>query len=348
MTATTTPAPTARPTPAHTTTGGTPRDVVPDLRRAAMRAMLSPSVHNTQPWRFVVGTRSLDLFADPDRRLRATDPDGRQLVISCGAALLGARLSLSAVGLPVEVTLLPDRADQDHLAHIRVLDGALHPSLTDAALDRAADDRHTNRRPFGPTEVRQAVIARLQEAAEVEGAFLRPLTGAADRAVVDALTGEAEALLFGDPGYRAELRDWAGRPGEHPDGIPANAIPAAGRVADHLPIRGFDQRGTGQLPTNAVAENDPCLLVLCADTDDRLGWLRTGQALQRVLLELTRARLVAGLFTQFTEVQRLRQKVRSSLDLIGQPQLLIRVGHAERTPATPRRPVPEVLTSSVV
>ncbi len=222
--------------------------MTPDLRRAAMRAVLAPSVHNTQPWRFVVGTRSLDLFADGGRRLHATDPDARQLVISCGAALLGARLSLAGVGIPVEVVLLPDPADTDHLAHIRVLDGPLRPSPADAALDRAADDRHTNRRPFGPSLVPDAVVTVLQEAAEAEGAFLRPLIGDADRAVVAALTGEAEALLFGDPGYRAELRDWAGRPGEHPDGIPVAAIPAAGRVADRLPIRGFDQRGTGGSP----------------------------------------------------------------------------------------------------
>jgi len=345
MTATRAPASTAH-TPAHP--AGRERDVVPDLRRAAMRAVLAPSVHNTQPWRFVVGTRSLDLFADGGRRLHATDPDARQLVISCGAALLGARLSLAGVGVPVEVVLLPDPADTDHLAHIRVLDGPLRPSPADAALDRAADDRHTNRRPFGPSLVPDAVVTVLQEAAEAEGAFLRPLIGDADRAVVAALTGEAEALLFGDPGYRAELRDWAGRPGEHPDGIPVAAIPAAGRVADRLPIRGFDQRGTGRLPASASAETDPCLLVLCADTDDRLGWLRTGQSLQRVLLEVTRARLVAGLFTQFTEVHRLRERVRSTLDLVGHPQLLVRVGHAQRTPATPRRPVPEVLTSSAV
>jgi hypothetical protein len=34
------------------------------LRRAAVRATLAPSVHSTQPWRFVIGRDVLELYAD--------------------------------------------------------------------------------------------------------------------------------------------------------------------------------------------------------------------------------------------------------------------------------------------
>ncbi len=319
---------------------------MPALRRAAMRAMLAPSTHNTQPWRFVVGPTSLDLFADPTRALPVIDPRSRQQVISCGAALLAARVSLAADGVPVEVDLLPDRADPDHLARLRVVAGHRRPDPAAAALDRAGDQRHTNRRAFGGEAVPAHVVARLQDAAASEGAFLCLLTAEPGRALVTAMTAEAERELFTDPGYRAELRDWAGRTGSHDDGIPTDAIPAAGRSAEQLPVRGFDQRGTGRLPAEAHAEHDPCLLLLATDTDDRLGWLRAGQALDRVLLEATREDLVVGLFSQFSEVHRIRAEVRATLRLVGYPHLLLRVGHAERTPGTPRRPVPDVLTAS--
>ena len=57
------------------------------VRSALMLAAAAPSVHNSQPWRWVVGPRSVHLYADLSRRLPATDPQGRDMIVSCGAAL---------------------------------------------------------------------------------------------------------------------------------------------------------------------------------------------------------------------------------------------------------------------
>ena len=65
------------------------------LRRAAEQALLAPSVHNTQPWRMVIRPDVLELYADRDRQLAALDPTGRQLLVSCGCALLNARVVLA-------------------------------------------------------------------------------------------------------------------------------------------------------------------------------------------------------------------------------------------------------------
>ena len=73
------------------------RDQVHFLIETAVRA---PSVHNTQPWRFHVGPAGLELHADRSRQLPAVDPFGRELLISCGAALYGLRLRCPAARLP--------------------------------------------------------------------------------------------------------------------------------------------------------------------------------------------------------------------------------------------------------
>ena len=85
------------------------------FRRAVERASLAPSVHNTQPWHFVVRPDLLELHDESDRQLRALDPTGRQLVISCGCALFNARVALSADRV-VAVDRLPDRTQPDLLA----------------------------------------------------------------------------------------------------------------------------------------------------------------------------------------------------------------------------------------
>src|SRR6476620_3890280 len=56
------------------------------LTRAVGRALRAPSVHNSQPWQWRISDGVVELHADPDRHLVGTDPDRRDLVISCEAA----------------------------------------------------------------------------------------------------------------------------------------------------------------------------------------------------------------------------------------------------------------------
>ena len=68
-------------------------------RYVVAKAVWAPSVHNTQPWRFTTdGGPRISLHADADRRLAVADSDGREMMISCGAALFNVRLALRSLG----------------------------------------------------------------------------------------------------------------------------------------------------------------------------------------------------------------------------------------------------------
>ena len=69
------------------------------IRTVLTLASRAPSVHNTQPWRWLVGSQSLHLYADTSRQLPNTDPDGRDLISSCGAALNHCVVALAALGV---------------------------------------------------------------------------------------------------------------------------------------------------------------------------------------------------------------------------------------------------------
>ncbi|MCW2522121.1 MAG: hypothetical protein JWO63_456, partial [Frankiales bacterium] len=115
----------------------------PALRHAAARATLAPSIHNTQPWRWVVSPDRLDLYADSTRSVPAVDPTGRQLAISCGAALFGARVALAAVRLDASTILLPDPGDPELLASITVTHSEAPIDQVARRLDAAAPSRHS-------------------------------------------------------------------------------------------------------------------------------------------------------------------------------------------------------------
>lgn len=316
---------------------------VSGLRRAASRAILAPSIHNTQPWRFVVTPYGLEVYADWSRRLRTIDPRGRQLLISCGCAIFNARVSLAAQGFAVRTEHFPEPDTPDLLARISVI-GRTSERSPIADLDSVIELRHTNRRRFEARSVPDADIAAMVGAAEHEGSELYVIDSPEERVVVAALTRIADEVENGDASYRAELRTWTTADPHRRDGVPVRSIPhVTGRSGDEVPMRDFDTRGVGWLPPETESRMDQCLLLLGTSGNDPWSWLRAGEGLQRVLLELTRRGLVASPFTQMIEVRRTNEELRQLLNLDMFPHLLLRVGYAEPTPAVRRRLLVDVL-----
>ena len=158
-----------------------------DKARFAVRyAILAPSSHNTQPWRFIINGDELLVCADRTRSLANIDPFDRELIISCGAALLNLRVALAYFGVPVEITTFPQSSDPDIVA--RIVFPASGPMLKDlAALFGAITQRATNRGPFTEEEVPPSVVERLKSAAKSEGVDVSVRSGiGATRAPGDA------------------------------------------------------------------------------------------------------------------------------------------------------------------
>jgi hypothetical protein len=313
------------------------------LRRAVRRAVLAPSVHNTQPWRFTIRDASLELRADRERQLRVLDPTGRQLVISCGCALFNARVALAADGIAAHAVPLPDPADPDLLARLEVRPrwGVRGAAL--AALDEAIDLRRTNRRRFAEESLPEELLDTLVRAAAAEGSELVVIRDADHRVVVAELRRQADEIENRDPAYHAEVRAWTTDDPRRPDGVQAMSVPRVDAgPPDDLPLREFDRHGLGWLPAGTHSDRNQCLLLL-GGTDDPRGWLAAGQALERVLLQITQAGYVASPLAQAVEVASVRAQLRGRLRLDMWPHLLLRVGHAAPTPATRRRPPADVL-----
>lgn len=169
----------------------------------AMRAVLTlatraPSVHNSQPWHWRVGPSSVNLYADSSRHLPRTDPDRRDMLLSCGAGLHHCTVALAAIGWRAKIHRLPDPSEPGHLAAVEVV--AQSPGELDVTLAAAIARRRTDRRTYSSWPVPWGDIALMGARAARAGVMLRqtdllPRLGdrtAQDNGVVVALGTEAD------------------------------------------------------------------------------------------------------------------------------------------------------------
>ncbi|PXY36536.1 Acg family FMN-binding oxidoreductase [Prauserella flavalba] len=306
-------------------------------------AVRAPSVHNSQPWRWRIGDRSVHLYPDTQRRLSVTDPDERDLVLSCGAALHHARVAFAALGWRTEVHRMPNPAEPDHLAALEL--HRQEPGSDEIALAAAIPRRRTDRRRYSSWPVPDQYLTTMAEQAAADGAVLKAIRGEPERHHVVRALSEAARVHADDPAYRTELAAWSGRHGSA-EGVPAISAPPP-EVSGDVPTRAFSDPRLVQ-PPGATAEGDEAvLLALATASDDRLSRLRAGEATSAVLLTATSLGLACCPLTEPLEVQTTRELLRDRVTDGSAPQMLLRVGwapiNADPLPATPRHPIGDVV-----
>ncbi|MFE7172908.1 Acg family FMN-binding oxidoreductase [Streptomyces sp. NPDC057616] len=307
----------------------------------ARAASLAPSPHNCQPWFFVEegDDRGFEVHLDDGRRMVLTDPYGREAVIACGAALFNVRIAVRHLGFRPVVDLLPDPGDSHHLA--RVGYAAHAPSTPDEALlVRGMNSRYTHRGRFGAAPVPDELLADLHEQARVEGATLQIVDDPEQLALLAGLVRTAEDTHRADLGHATELARCVG-----PYGMPVEACRhhpdttlLAGR--EYLP-----RAGRRRVSARSRTAGTGTVVILSTPHDRRTDWLRSGQALQRMLLHAAAHDVMAAFHTQPLELPALRARLRTDVTAGRYPQIVLRLGQVPQRPAwcTPRRPPVQVL-----
>ncbi|MDQ1266863.1 MAG: hypothetical protein QG635_2016, partial [Bacteroidota bacterium] len=128
-------------------------------------AILAPSGHNTQPWLFEVSDETLNLYADRTRALPVIDPDDRELIISCGAALANLLIAMKYFGFEPEVKYFPADGDNDLLASITVKSRDYEPNDLDRIIFNSIIKRRTNRLPFAEEKIDGLTLQKLKTTA---------------------------------------------------------------------------------------------------------------------------------------------------------------------------------------
>ena len=105
-------------------------------------ATRAPSIHYSEPWHCGLA-QSLHLYGDRSMHLPNTDPDSRDLLLSCGASLHHCVIVLSAFGWQATVHRFPNSSEPEHLAAVEVYRSAA--TELDVTLAAAIPRRRTDR-----------------------------------------------------------------------------------------------------------------------------------------------------------------------------------------------------------
>ena len=314
------------------------------IKNALKMACRAPSIHNSQPWHWVLDGDGLQLFFDRLRQVDIADSSGREAIMSCGVMLDHLRVAMAAAGWLSTTNRLPDPENRDHLATV-----GFQPLefVSEIQYKRAEAilQRRTDRLPLRPPNFWASFVPELRRTIGDAGTVMLDVLSNEVRPQLASASASTKVVRYHDPSYQAELQWWTA-PFALSSGVPPDALASSSEsfrvdVARDFPAANQTDRRSG------LGVDWSTILVLSTGADARAEVLRCGEVLSTVLLECTVAGMATCTLTHLIEMPESRDIVRDLVGVGREPQVLIRVGMAppmEDLPAaTPRLPLDAVL-----
>jgi len=320
-------------------------------------AILAPSSHNSQPWKFEIQENAIRVFADDDRWLRVADPDKRELFISLGCALENLLIAAEHFGYQHQVAYFPE-GDNGPAAVITFNPNAEAEKSRDSDLFNQMPHRHTNHQQYEDEPIPDEEMAHIFDCVFEDDFWLFSTnkgpylvySEAELRQRIDDLITRADAIQLTDDAYKRELAEWIGRGAF---GSPWLMAKIGQLAVTYLNISKGQTKKDSEMLLSA-----PALVALVSRSDDRKSQVVTGQIFERIALTASKRKIAIHPMSQILEVPEIKSELRDLLDVpqvkaditglsAGDPIFpmhTFRMGYAEKEEGhTPRRPLNEVL-----
>lgn len=312
------------------------------------RANLAPSIHNAQPTRWRLRGKVIEIAADRKVTLPKADPDGRNIGLSCGAAVEATVLALGALGFEATVEYLWEQADLHWWrGHRMVARVGLNEGTVKDGLATRLQDRFTWRGAFLDQTPKLFGWTRDDTVLIMDAGTRRSLAD---------LNDSASLLILREKAFRQELLGWMRLEAEHPryalDGLSREALrlPQAmvgklrlgfGPLWPVLDMIGHTKRLTAETETTMTAP-----ILACFHRDAHESVVVSGRAYLRMLLEAAGLGLMAWPMAALTDDANAAEQIKSNLAIGAERRLIqvLRLGEpsGDRTPQA-RRPISELI-----
>jgi len=320
-------------------------------------AILAPSSHNSQPWKFHIRDNEIDIFADKDRWLKVADADQRELYISVGCALENLIIAAEHFGYVHQEEYFPEGEDS-LVALVKFTPQGKIEKPRNPALFEQIPKRYTNHNIYEtrkiPEKEMSQLHARIYEEgfwifSTNEGPYIR-FTEEELRRQIDEFITRADAIQLTDKAYTKELGYWIGKGAF---GTPWPMAKIAQLALTYLDISKGQTKKDSEMLLSA-----PALVALTSATDDRKSQVMAGQIFERIALTATSLGMAIHPMSQILEVPEIKAELRELLEVpevkaeVAKlspeenvfPQQTFRLGYAEpEKEHTPRRALEEVL-----
>jgi nitroreductase len=303
-------------------------------------ALLAPSSHNTQPWKFSIQQETIHVYSDPSRWLQVADSDQRELYISVGCALENLLITADHFGFKYALNYFPDPSDEALVTAVRLSSSANEQSASLLDLFPLLTKRQTNHQVYLPRPIPEADLHQLSACCDEKDLFLYLTDDLETKRKVEALIVKADALEFANPAYREELGHWIGQGAFGTSWL----MSKMGQLA----VTYLNMGKPTAKKDAEVLMSSPVLGIICSKTNDRISQVKVGQLFERLYLTASMLGLSIQPMSQILHVQEIKADVQALLpDKSLFPQQTFRLGYAKPEQAhTPRRTLQEVLIST--
>jgi hypothetical protein len=310
---------------------------VPDLRKLVAYAVKAPSGHNTQPWKFVLAGSTIEIIPDDARDLPVVDPQRRELFMSLGCAAENIVLAARAQGFDATVTLT---------AQERIRIAFTSGASVDKKWLAPIENRQSNRSVYKKQPIAVTAVSELAGTHLESGVHMRIISDQQQIAVVSNAVSVASRAQLKNKSLVHELLQWTrlttnevARTGDGLSyatiGLPAVMFKAVARALVVSPLQ--------ETMLKRTLASASAFALFSIDTNDKAHWIALGRSFERFALTTTLLGLAHSHFNQPFEGD---TPLGVPVEYEGEACLLVRIGYAESSPRSPRRPLDDVIIAS--
>jgi len=301
------------------------------LRFLLKFAVLAPSTHNSQPWKFIISDSGVLVVPELGRTLPVTDPEYRLLCISLGCTVENLLIAADYYNYQTKVEYFPHEAEEITI-RISLQENSPRTKSKKNHLIFAIPERRTNRSKYSPTAPKKEALSQLENFV-IDAAAIRLATDSKKQKDIADILLESRLKAFDNKLFRKELAHYKrtnltksplGMPGFTMGlNTPLSLItPFAIR---HINVIRFLKKQEEKL----LKKYTPVFGFVITTGDSKIDWVAAGRLFEHVVLEAE----CLNIQTAISAISpRTHKQLQEILDTPHFPQVFFRMGYATEIP----------------